>query len=153
MKDYEVIAHQARRIAELEIKVARALESERQLFEILRSAGIEVTEMELKRDAAEFLRLYRTVTPEGKAMIQAKAEAMANTKENRHGRARRCRADERLADQLAALRRSPITVVLINPTNEAYDRVAPQLVMEDVCCSPTGSWPQGFSLTLLNQLK
>ena len=77
MKDDDVIAHQARKIAELEIKVARALESERQLLAILRSAGVEVTEMELNRDEAEFLRLYRNATPEGKAMILAKAEAMA----------------------------------------------------------------------------
>lgn len=77
MKDDAVIAHQARKIAELEIKVAHALESERQLLAILRSAGIEVTEIELNRDEAEFLRLYRNATPEGKATIQRKAEEMA----------------------------------------------------------------------------
>lgn len=77
MKDDVVIAHQARKIAELEIKVARALESERQLLAILRSAGIEVTEMELNQDEAEFLRRYRNATPEGKATIQRKAEEMA----------------------------------------------------------------------------
>lgn len=79
MKDDVVIAHQARKIAELEIKVARALESERQLLAILRRAGIEVTEMELNRDEAEFLRLYRNATPEGKATIQSNAEEIANT--------------------------------------------------------------------------
>lgn len=77
MKDHEVIAHQARKIVELEIKVARGLESERQLLEILRDAGIEVTEMELNHQEAEFLQLYRNATPEGKATIMAKAEAMA----------------------------------------------------------------------------
>lgn len=77
MKDHEVIAHQARKIAELEVKAARGLECERQLLAILRSAGIEVTEMELNHDEAEFLRLYRNATPEGKAIIQAKVEAMA----------------------------------------------------------------------------
>lgn len=56
-----------------------------------------------------------------------------------------------LVDQLAALRRSAVAVVLIEPTDEAYDHVAPQLVMEDVFCSTTGRWPNGFSLTLLNE--
>lgn len=77
MKDHEIIAHQARKIAELEVKVVRGLESERQLLAILRSAGIEVTEMELNHKEAKFLRLYRNATPEGKAMIEAKVEAMA----------------------------------------------------------------------------
>jgi hypothetical protein len=77
MKDDVVIAHQARKIAEFEIKVARALESEWQLLAILRSVGIEVTEMELNRDEAEFLGLYRNATPEGKATIQRKAEETA----------------------------------------------------------------------------
>lgn len=49
MKDHEVIAHQACKIVELEIKVARGLESERQLLEILRDAGMEVTEVELNQ--------------------------------------------------------------------------------------------------------
>jgi hypothetical protein len=77
MKDHEVIAYQARKIVELEIKVARGLDCERQLLEILRSAGIEVTEMELNEREAEFLRLYRNATPEGKGTIRAKVEAMA----------------------------------------------------------------------------
>lgn len=54
-----------------------------------------------------------------------------------------------LADQLAAQRGTSVSVVLIGPTNEGYDHVAPQQVMEDVC-SPSGSWPQGCSLALLN---
>lgn len=77
MKDYEIIAHQARKIAELEVKVTRGLESERQLLAVLQSAGIEVTEIELNHEEVEFLRLYRNATPEGKAMIKAKVEAMA----------------------------------------------------------------------------
>lgn len=77
MKDHEVIAHQARKLVELEVKVARSLECERQLLEILRNAGIEVTEIELNHQEAEFLRLYRNATPEGKATIRAKVEAMA----------------------------------------------------------------------------
>jgi hypothetical protein len=77
MKDDAVIAHQARKIAELEIKAARALEGEQQLLAILRRAGVEVTEVELSRDEAEFLKLYRDATPEGKAGIQAMAEEMA----------------------------------------------------------------------------
>jgi hypothetical protein len=56
-----------------------------------------------------------------------------------------------LADQLAALRRFAVAVVLIEPTDEAYDHVAPQLVMEDVFCSTAGRWLDGFSLTLMNE--
>jgi hypothetical protein len=77
MKDQDVIAHQARKIAELEVKVSRGLECERQLLAILRSAGIEVVEMELNREEAEFLQLYRNASPEGKAIILAKAELAA----------------------------------------------------------------------------
>jgi hypothetical protein len=58
---------------------------------------------------------------------------------------------KQLADELAALRGTSVAVVLIEPTAEGYEQVAPQLVMEDVCCSPAGAWPQGFSLTLLNK--
>lgn len=77
MKDDEVIAYQARRITKLEIEAARSLESERQLLEILRLAGINVTQVELNPQEAEFLRLYRQATPEGKAMIEKKVEAEA----------------------------------------------------------------------------
>jgi hypothetical protein len=56
-----------------------------------------------------------------------------------------------LADALAAPGRSAVAVVLIELTDEAYDRVASQLVMEDVRCSVSGHWPEGFSLTLLNE--
>lgn len=77
MKDHEVIAHQARKIVELEVKVARGFECERQLLEILRNAGIKVTEVELNQQEAEFLRLYRNATLEGKATIRAKVKAMA----------------------------------------------------------------------------
>jgi len=77
MKDEEVIAHQGRKIAELEVSVSRALGSERQLLEILRRAGIEVKEMELTHQEAEFLRLYRSASPEGKAKIKAKAGELA----------------------------------------------------------------------------
>lgn len=55
-----------------------------------------------------------------------------------------------LADQLAAQRGTPVAVVLIEPTIDGYAQVAPQLVMEDACCSSTGKWPNDFSLTLLN---
>jgi len=58
---------------------------------------------------------------------------------------------KKLADQLAEQRGTAIAVVLIEPKNEGYEDAAPQLVMEDVCCSKTGAWPEGFSLTLLNQ--
>jgi hypothetical protein len=85
MKDHEVIAHQARKIVGLEVKVARGVESERQLLEILRNAGIEVTEMELNDQEAEFLRLYRNATPEGKARIMAKAGVMAEEARARKG--------------------------------------------------------------------
>jgi hypothetical protein len=77
MKDQEVIVYQARKIVELEIKVVRGLECERQLLGILRNAGIKVTEVELNQQEAEFLRLYRNGTPEGKTTIRAKVEAMA----------------------------------------------------------------------------
>lgn len=77
MKDNEVIAYQARRITELEVKAARSLESERQLLEILRDAGINVKQVELNPQEAEFLLLYRQATPEGKAMIREKVEAEA----------------------------------------------------------------------------
>jgi len=60
---------------------------------------------------------------------------------------------KQLADELAPLRGTSVAVVLIEPTAEGYEHVAPQLVMEDVCCSPTGAWPRGFSLTLLNESK
>lgn len=55
----------------------RALEGERKRFVILRSAAIEVTEIELNRDEADILRLYRGATRERKATIQAKAAEMA----------------------------------------------------------------------------
>jgi hypothetical protein len=35
-----------------------------------------------------------------------------------------------LADQLAARRGTPVAVVLIEPTVDGYERVAPQLVMK-----------------------
>ena len=58
---------------------------------------------------------------------------------------------KRLADQLADQRGTSIAVVLIEPTTEGYEQVAPRWVMEDVCCSKTGTWPQSFSLPLLNE--
>jgi hypothetical protein len=77
MKDSEVIAHQARQLAELEKKFEQSVDSERQLLGILRASGIEVTQVELNRQEAEFIDHYRRATPEGKAAIRAKVEAMA----------------------------------------------------------------------------
>jgi hypothetical protein len=87
MKDDEVIAHQARKIAALEVKVARGVDCERQLLAILRRVGIEVTVMELNQEEAEFLRLYRSATPEGKAMIEAEVEARAKQADTNTARA------------------------------------------------------------------
>lgn len=77
MKDDEIIAHQARKLIELEVKIAHSVESERQLLEILREAGIDVKQIELNPQEAEFLLLYRQATPEGKARIREKVEAVA----------------------------------------------------------------------------
>lgn len=56
----------------------------------------------------------------------------------------------KLAEQLAELQPTPLAVVLIEPKQDGYEDVAPQLLMEDVCCAANGAWPQGFSVTLLN---
>jgi len=77
MDDRDVIAHQARKIAELETKLAQSIESERQLLEMLKSAGITVTQTELSSREIELLQGYRRLTPEGKADVRAVAEREA----------------------------------------------------------------------------
>lgn len=81
MKDEHVIAHQARRIVELEVTMERHRAGEQQLVALLRNAGIAVTQVELTAGEAEFLHDYRSATPEGKARIRAELEAL--TAQNR----------------------------------------------------------------------
>lgn len=70
MKDHEVIAHQARKLAQLERDLERAGSAEQQLLGILGRAGIQVFQEELTPDEVEFLDNYRRATPDGKAFIE-----------------------------------------------------------------------------------
>jgi hypothetical protein len=74
MEDAHVIAHQARKIAELEVGLHQHREGERQLLAMLRSAGIVVKQMELSPQEAEFLDNYRRATAEGKSQIRTEIE-------------------------------------------------------------------------------
>jgi hypothetical protein len=82
MDDAQIIAHQARKIAELEMAVDRHREGERQLLAMLQRAGIVVAEVELSPDEVEFLEYFRRASPEGKAQIWSEVEAqVAATKQ------------------------------------------------------------------------
>lgn len=78
MNDQEIIAHQARKIVELEVQVAELRRAEEQLLYHLESAGITLKQVEVTQREAEFLRNYRNASPEGKALIRAKVQQAAD---------------------------------------------------------------------------
>lgn len=57
----------------------------------------------------------------------------------------------RLAGMIGAARQQPCAVVLIEPKDEGYEDVAPELIMEDALRVDTLGWPKGFSCTCLNR--
>lgn len=56
----------------------------------------------------------------------------------------------RLAGMIAAAKGSPCAVVLIQPVNEGYDDVAPELIVEDALNVQQKGWPAGFQIDILN---
>lgn len=57
---------------------------------------------------------------------------------------------QRLAGMIAASKGNICAVVLIQPLNEGYDDVAPELIVEDAFNVQQKGWPSGFQIDVLN---
>lgn len=77
MNDKEIIVHQARRIAELEIELRKLEAINTQLCDLMGKRGEDTMLVYLSPEEANLIDLYRRATPEGKAMILATAERVA----------------------------------------------------------------------------
>lgn len=71
MSDTQLIVHNARKIAELEVQLAQQAEDVRDLLEILKSAGIKIVRAKVSKEEAKLIDDYRRARPEGKEIIDA----------------------------------------------------------------------------------
>ncbi|MQA38889.1 hypothetical protein GEV02_12055 [Rugamonas sp. FT29W] len=56
----------------------------------------------------------------------------------------------RLANMITATKGSSYAVVMISNTQDGYEDVPPQLVLEDALRVVPYGWPQGFDFEILN---
>jgi hypothetical protein len=77
MDDKEIIIHQAKKIAELEVEIDKFKAINAQLRELMGKRDGDTVLVYLNPQEAELIDLYRRATPEGKALIMATAERVA----------------------------------------------------------------------------
>jgi hypothetical protein len=77
MEDKEIIIHQARKIAELEVKLSKFEAIDVQLRELMGKRESDTLLVYLTLEEAELIDLYRRATPDGKSQIMAAAERAA----------------------------------------------------------------------------
>ncbi len=77
MNDKEIIIHQAKKIAELEVKLDRYLVIDDQLHRLMGKRDGDSVLVLLSKDEAELIDHYRRATPEGKVHILTIAKRLA----------------------------------------------------------------------------
>ncbi|WP_317202487.1 hypothetical protein [Janthinobacterium sp.] len=77
MNDKEIIIHQARKIAELEVKLDKLEAIDAQLREFMGKRDGDMLLVYLTPEEAKLIDLYRQATPDGKVLIMAAAERAA----------------------------------------------------------------------------
>ena len=87
MDDKEIIVHQARRIAELEVELEKFKAIEAQLCDLMGKRHGDTMLVYVTPEEADLIDCYRRATPEGKALIMAMAERVAAESIERRKRA------------------------------------------------------------------
>lgn len=81
MDDKEIIIHQARKIAKLEVELRKFEAIDAQLCGLMGKRDGDTLLAYLTHEEAELIDLYRRATPEGKALIMVTAERVARERE------------------------------------------------------------------------